>query len=1052
MNFINIKSQERKPALILFIMFFSIVAASITGSAIRDSVFLIQFDKSFLPIMYIVIALTMTGIISLYKKFGYNKDLVSVIVFTNTVFLLSIGFFKNNLENWNIPLFYILIEFFTVISLMQFWVLAGEIFNSRQAKRIFSVIIAGGSFASISAGYGIKPFSETYGTSNLLNVTLFFIFITIITTISLKPYRRIIDLDLSEPIKPFSLNRKKIAPYTKNIALLVALSSFISKIIDYQFKITAVSKYTSESDLVNFFGNYYAATGIITLIMQFFITGFVLNRLGILAGLLLLPAAILLGSSGFILIGTLSAIYFVKFSDQVIKFSTNTAIQEILWLPISSKKKKQIKPNIDGSIKSAFEGLAGVLIFVLIYFNIIDQSEIWLLSILTILGSILWVWNSFKLKKGYVNALLESIESRQLNLDTIEIDIKDKDVVKTIDITLNTKNELQQLFVIDLLWKVPLYPWKKTLNSLFKNGSLALKRGVLELVWSQNEIISNKDLLNQIKKKNELTPRLINCASQRKIENLDELLRSFLDSNNSMISTSAAVAILDKNFKDNKAINVLREIIKKNYSNDILNMLFSIKNSPKLISNDDLMNIFSTNNNEIKNLILEIIKKNPDKIFFEIIFQSLLVSSTHDNAKKAIKELPAKYYQNKMMKILKSTQSTYKAKIQILRLADIMDSSTFTEILITFLDNIDLKILNESCNSLIMISKIKNINKTHLFQIENKIDELALRIFQLLHLQEKFRNKNFNKLIIDHIQSDIQLLIVILLKIGTLKIPEVPIEDYIRYIETKDKLFLPIVLELVESTFSNNIKSILLPLIDPDISTDFLNLKSYNKIIFSEQKMLINWVENSHEWKTLIALQNLINREQISILKKINWKNVKLDIFKKVFFNNHQIDYLSRNFFEEKIPIKRSKNMYSILEKTLFLKSVDLFKEIHGEVLSKVAQISEEIHTDLDQKIFDDGDQGDSMYVIINGKVSITKNKKEITLLGPGSCIGEMALLDQEPRSADAICIEDSTLLKINQIGFYELLASNDEIMKQIIKILTKRLRLMNNKFTSNSK
>ncbi len=144
--------------------------------------------------------------------------------------------------------------------------------------------------------------------------------------------------------------------------------------------------------------------------------------------------------------------------------------------------------------------------------------------------------------------------------------------------------------------------------------------------------------------------------------------------------------------------------------------------------------------------------------------------------------------------------------------------------------------------------------------------------------------------------------------------------------------------------------------------------------------------------------------------------------------------------------------MYSILEKTLFLKSVDLFKEIHGEVLSKVAQISEEIHTDLDQKIFDDGDQGDSMYVIINGKVSITKNKKEITLLGPGSCIGEMALLDQEPRSADAICIEDSTLLKINQIGFYELLASNDEIMKQIIKILTKRLRLMNNKFTSNLK
>ena len=144
--------------------------------------------------------------------------------------------------------------------------------------------------------------------------------------------------------------------------------------------------------------------------------------------------------------------------------------------------------------------------------------------------------------------------------------------------------------------------------------------------------------------------------------------------------------------------------------------------------------------------------------------------------------------------------------------------------------------------------------------------------------------------------------------------------------------------------------------------------------------------------------------------------------------------------------------MYSILEKTLILKSVELFQEIPGEMLSNIAQISNELSLEAEQSIFMDGDYGDSLYIIIDGEVSIIKEKKEIALLGKGKCIGEMALLDQEPRSADAICITACILLKIDQLGFYELMANNQIIMKQIIKLLTKRLRDTNKKFTSDLK
>ena len=141
--------------------------------------------------------------------------------------------------------------------------------------------------------------------------------------------------------------------------------------------------------------------------------------------------------------------------------------------------------------------------------------------------------------------------------------------------------------------------------------------------------------------------------------------------------------------------------------------------------------------------------------------------------------------------------------------------------------------------------------------------------------------------------------------------------------------------------------------------------------------------------------------------------------------------------------------MYSILEKTIILKSVDLFHKIPGDVLTRIAQIAEEMRYEQNNLIFKEGDHGDSMFVIISGKLDVTQNGHSITQLENGSFIGEMALLDQEPRSADVITLEESVLLKIDQEGFFQLMASNPEIMKQIVKILTRRVRSMNKKMTN---
>ncbi len=136
--------------------------------------------------------------------------------------------------------------------------------------------------------------------------------------------------------------------------------------------------------------------------------------------------------------------------------------------------------------------------------------------------------------------------------------------------------------------------------------------------------------------------------------------------------------------------------------------------------------------------------------------------------------------------------------------------------------------------------------------------------------------------------------------------------------------------------------------------------------------------------------------------------------------------------------------MISTVEKVLFLKGVDLFKTIPGEELSYIAQITDEVEYTPTQTICQEGDQGDAMYLIVDGKVKVHAGERVLAELGMKQCFGEMSILDAEPRSASVTALTDLTLLKIQRDDFTEILAEKPDISQGIIKVLTRRLREAN--------
>lgn len=142
--------------------------------------------------------------------------------------------------------------------------------------------------------------------------------------------------------------------------------------------------------------------------------------------------------------------------------------------------------------------------------------------------------------------------------------------------------------------------------------------------------------------------------------------------------------------------------------------------------------------------------------------------------------------------------------------------------------------------------------------------------------------------------------------------------------------------------------------------------------------------------------------------------------------------------------VRQGRTVISNVEKVLFLKGVDLFKTIPAEELSHIAQITDEVECVPQEMLFSEGDQGDAMYLIVDGKVKVHSGDQVFAELGTRQCFGEMSILDAEPRSASITALTDLTLLKIQREDFGEILTEKPEISRGIIKVLTGRLREAN--------
>jgi CRP-like cAMP-binding protein len=141
------------------------------------------------------------------------------------------------------------------------------------------------------------------------------------------------------------------------------------------------------------------------------------------------------------------------------------------------------------------------------------------------------------------------------------------------------------------------------------------------------------------------------------------------------------------------------------------------------------------------------------------------------------------------------------------------------------------------------------------------------------------------------------------------------------------------------------------------------------------------------------------------------------------------------------------------MQTTLFRK-FPLFADLDERELTAIAAVAKPRRYAKDEVIFYADESGDVFCLIREGQVKVTMISPEgkeiiLSLLGPGDFFGEMALLDDEPRSATVVATEPLELMTIWRKDFLQILSENFDITKKVLAEISQRLRMASSRIES---
>ena len=360
---------------------------------------------------------------------------------------------------WVSVAFYIYGMLLGVLLTSQFWTLANGIYDPRQAKRLFGFIGGGISLGGATGAALTTALAESLGMNTLLLVSA----ATLIACASIVFFimgreERAATSAAAAPDEERGVSLSKAFALLRGskqiqlIALVISFGSLGAALIDQQLTMAAEA-YTGRDEadkIAAYLGAVRLYVSIAAFVIQVWITPRIHKYLGIGFALLMLPTNLALTAVIIFMNPSLWAPSVASISDRSLRYTVDKTTREVLFLPLPSALRQEVKPFVDVTVDRMSRGIGSLFILLLIQpwgFAL----EWYQLSFVSLGLAVVWYFMAFRAKREYLASFRRSLETQVMEPEEVRLNVADLSTVETLVQELAHPDPARVVYAIDVL-------------------------------------------------------------------------------------------------------------------------------------------------------------------------------------------------------------------------------------------------------------------------------------------------------------------------------------------------------------------------------------------------------------------------------------------------------------------------------------------------------------------------------------------------------------------------------------------------------------------------
>jgi AAA family ATP:ADP antiporter len=452
----NTRSGERTVAFLMFAYSFLAMTSHNILKPVTKSKFIDQLGSDKLPYVLLASSILIGVLMHLYSDAARRVPRRYVIPLTQSVLVALLVIFWARLRSgalWVTVALYFFGQILGILLLSQFWTLANDVYDARQAKRLFGLIGGGACLGGAVGGAITATRVEAIGSDNLLLVSALALSICVglVLKIVRLPHA---EHSIEEPERGVGGREAfRLLGQSKHLRVLAAVVAFASigaAVVDQQLSMAAEATGADGDAIARLLAQVTVYLSLAGFVVQIALTSRIHRSFGIAVALLLLPIGLGASATLILLTGQLWAVVGARVLDTTLRYSLDKTTREVLFIPLPAGLRFRAKPFIDVTMDRFAKALAAILILFLIHPSglQLDWRALSYASLIVMAG---WIAMALVAWREYFRSFRASIVSQGISPTSIRTDVVDATTIDTLVEELSSPDERAVIYAIDLL-------------------------------------------------------------------------------------------------------------------------------------------------------------------------------------------------------------------------------------------------------------------------------------------------------------------------------------------------------------------------------------------------------------------------------------------------------------------------------------------------------------------------------------------------------------------------------------------------------------------------